>query len=1024
MALQQVVKKAVVDFFLCTLPCSCVILSTMLGFLFQMEPISLRHNNVESYMELLSQWLLEETRAQIQQNLVKVADMACTRIDIDSDIRPISKLSCLRRVTCTIDRNAFAMFERYKQPKTYHPAASDIVLLSTFAPQKTGDLFQADECFTLGVVQGGHMSGSSFEVIIYATTHGPVYAELVGGEKSWYAMKLESLVTCQRIWDSLHQPENTPLAQYVATYHSPQISETPVEESKLQKYCCTIRRLNLSQTEAVKRFIMRHLNPQQGYGVELIQGPPGTGKTSTLTAMLSATVCTSTRILVCAPTNTAVNEAARRFLLQNQRDQEDSQRVHFCSDYVHSACGVSSDSNSTCTPLRLGDIVMLGSEDRLAVEGSALKDIFLPLRVKRLLAALHPESGWEVLSRTFLFHLMEVSESTVKEPEQQTLDRIVIESVGRQVIGHGEVLCNDLPSSHLSTRRIKMIAAVSCSIRNLLELFTHENHNDGYTRLKEQSAAQDEVENDNNQRTKDLINDLKKSLSRPLKDSLVLSDDDDAQFSPNPYKDETVESCTHYSSDFIKESYTLLEILTANAEAPIFPPAAAKSADWVESECLSSASLVFSTVSSAALRIMKLGLPFSCVIVDEAAQLVEAESTIVLQMKDVKQLVLVGDQKQLPATVMSQLALKNGYARSLFERLQCLGHSCQLLNMQYRMHPTISAFPNKQFYNCKLKNSEDTLSENYGKLVYQKNIFGPYAFIDVSDGIEVNAGSSKKNVLEANLVLHLVKRVQDSVCANSKESGSSTKPITVGVISPYSGQVGFIKDQLCKSDSICKLEAGANVLDIEVKSIDGFQGKETDIIIFSAVRANQAGRIGFVDDERRMNVALTRGRHAVWILGSASTLCGHSKLWRNLVDDAKQVNCFFKATQVEWMSDVINIFKRHGSSSLQQGDGDERDMGTDRTINFCAQSSMAASPSGRSWEYEEPPQIDGPDWSSVSSFTTTSSPATRSLPHLTLGKRPRAGRDRGRWYKLNDSRSREPHHFRDERRPPQKHEWR
>lgn len=112
MALQQVVKKAVVDFFLCTLPCSCVILSTMLGFLFQMEPISLRHNNVESYMELLSQWLLEETRAQIQQNLVKVADMACTRIDIDSDIRPISKLSCLRRVTCTIDRNAFAMFER------------------------------------------------------------------------------------------------------------------------------------------------------------------------------------------------------------------------------------------------------------------------------------------------------------------------------------------------------------------------------------------------------------------------------------------------------------------------------------------------------------------------------------------------------------------------------------------------------------------------------------------------------------------------------------------------------------------------------------------------------------------------------------------------------------------------------------------------------------------------------------------------------------------------------------------------
>ena len=89
---------------------------------------------------------------------------------------------------------------------------------------------------------------------------------------------------------------------------------------------------------------------------------------------------------------------------------------------------------------------------------------------------------------------------------------------------------------------------------------------------------------------------------------------------------------------------------------------------------------------------------------------------------------------------------------------------------------------------------------------------------------------------------------------------SFSKPITVGVISPYSGQVCFIRDQLCKKDSIYDLAAGANVLDIEVRSIDGFQGKETDVIIFSTVRANQSGRIGFVDDERRMNVALTRGR--------------------------------------------------------------------------------------------------------------------------------------------------------------------
>lgn len=95
--------------------------------------------------------------------------------------------------------------------------------------------------------------------------------------------------------------------------------------------------------------------------------------------------------------------------------------------------------------------------------------------------------------------------------------------------------------------------------------------------------------------------------------------------------------------------------MTGQDEAPIFPKAAATSPDWLEAHCVENASVVFSTVSSVGLKIMKLGIPFSCVIVDEAAQLVEAETAIITQMKEVKQMVLVGDQKQLPATVMSQV---------------------------------------------------------------------------------------------------------------------------------------------------------------------------------------------------------------------------------------------------------------------------------------------------------------------------------------------------------------------------------
>lgn len=349
-----------------------------------------------------------------------------------------------------------------------------------------------------------------------------------------------------------------------------------------------------------------------------------TGKTSTLTAMLSPTVCTSTRILVCAPTNTAVNEAARRFLAQKQQDPQ----LHFCSDFVASASAA-----RCCTALRLGDIVMLGSEDRLAVEGSTLEAIFLPIRVKRLMTALHPDTGYVALVQTFVMKLTEIMEPTQNESvEERLVAHNVLRNFGLRLIAHGEVLCNDLPTPHLSSRRIKSITATSCCIRKLLGLLAREVNNG------EHSSEQDE-ERVNTEKVV-VIND---------------DDDDDApRFSPTPHREqEGSNSC--YSDEFTRACHNLLELFTATEVVPIFPQPAATSFEWVEAECLESASLVFSTVSSAGLRIMRLGLPFSCIIIDEAAQLVEAESTIIMQMKDVRQLILVGDQKQLPATVISQV---------------------------------------------------------------------------------------------------------------------------------------------------------------------------------------------------------------------------------------------------------------------------------------------------------------------------------------------------------------------------------
>lgn len=186
----------------------------------QIAPIPLRHSTAESYMELLSQWLLEETRAQLQQSILKIVDLASIGVKIDAEVRSMSKMKHgLRRMNCSIQRDAIRWS---KQAKTYRPAASDIVLLATFSPQKPAELLtQTDECITLGVVQGGHISGSSFEVMVSADTHTHVYKELKRGDTAWYAVKLESIVTCQRIWDSLHHIANTPLAEYIATYQKP-----------------------------------------------------------------------------------------------------------------------------------------------------------------------------------------------------------------------------------------------------------------------------------------------------------------------------------------------------------------------------------------------------------------------------------------------------------------------------------------------------------------------------------------------------------------------------------------------------------------------------------------------------------------------------------------------------------------------------------------------------------------------------------------------------------------------------------
>ncbi|KAG0219273.1 DEAD-box type RNA helicase [Mortierella sp. NVP41] len=271
---------------------------------------------------------------------------------------------------------------------------------------------------------------------------------------------------------------------------------------------------------------------------------------------------------------------------------------------------------------------------------------------------------------------------------------------------------------------------------------------------------------------------------------------------------------------------------------------------------------------------------FDTVIIDEAAQSVEISSLIPLKY-GCKRCILVGDPNQLPPTVISQLAAEYDYNQSLFVRIQKLAPtSVHLLSIQYRMHPNISVFPSREFYDSLLRDGPDMASKTEAEW-HRNPVFSPYRFFDVYDGREeIGLSQSHHNIAEAKAAVALL----EGLCNGNPTLNFFRR---VGVISPYKQQVRTLRDHFQRAFDKSILEA------VDFNTVDGFQGQEKDIIIFSCVRASANGSVGFLSDVRRMNVALTRARQSLFILGNAETL-RRKKIWGNLVRDAEERGFFTK----------------------------------------------------------------------------------------------------------------------------------
>ena len=196
------------------------------------------------------------------------------------------------------------------------------------------------------------------------------------------------------------------------------------------------------------------------------------------------------------------------------------------------------------------------------------------------------------------------------------------------------------------------------------------------------------------------------------------------------------------------------------------------------------------------------------------------------------------------------------------------------------MHPTIREYPGARFYDGRLEDGCSSSDRPPAAGFLWPDWDHPVAFVPI-DGSEIvdEESSSKSNMDEAAKVLSIV---------NDLLSAGDLTPSDIGVITPYNGQVRWLVELFEQAGGREENEPYAG---LEIKSVDGYQGREKEIIVFSAVRANDAGEIGFLKDRRRLNVALTRAKRGLIVLGNLKTL-RHDSTWRAWLDWAEERNFF------------------------------------------------------------------------------------------------------------------------------------
>ncbi|KAJ4958297.1 hypothetical protein NE237_025408 [Protea cynaroides] len=814
-----------------------------------LKEVPVSFSSSEHYVEIFRPLVLEEFKAQLQSSFSEASsseEMSCGSLSVLS----VERVDDFHLIRCVPDESDFATSRGLSE--------NDLVLLTKQPLQNS-----AHDVHMVGKVERRERDNkrrSNILVIRFYlqndTSRFNKAKRLLIERSKWFVSRIMSITPQLREFQALSSLSDIPILPIILKPTSHSLDYHDFKRVGLGTLTQPLQRIlkssfNDGQLQAISDVIGTH-DSKNDFELSLIQGPPGTGKTRTILAMVSVLLAKHSQQKndESKLKNSSLGPSSNSF--SNPRNSQSVAIARAWQDAAFARqLNEEAEKNSTSVESYGRGRVLICAQSNAAVD--------------ELVARISNQGLYGSDGQMYKPYLVRVGNAKTVHPNSLPffVDTLVDQRLAEEGMS-GSDAKNDLSGDSSMVLRSHLEKIVD-QIR-FYEAKRSESR-DGNSDPKSSSEGMAPTEDDAQELSNATIGTKLKRLYEQKKEIYIALS---AAQSREKKTTEEIKALKHKLRKSILQEAEIVVTTLSGCGGDLY---------GVCSESLLSHKFRSSSEHSL----------FDAVVIDEAAQALEPATLIPLQLlkSNGTKCIMVGDPKQLPATVLSNIASKYLYECSMFERLQRAGHPVVMLTKQYRMHPEISQFPSLHFYEKKLLNGDQMGSKSAS--FHENAYLGPYVFFDIMDGQEhhgKNSGAlSLYNECEADACIEVIRFLK-------KRYPSEFVGGRIGIISPYKSQVSLLRSRFSS------VFGPSITADMEFNTVDGFQGREVDILLLSTVRASglsskdpgiNSSIIGFVADVRRMNVALTRAKLSLWILGNARTLQTNQN-WSALLKNAKDRN--------------------------------------------------------------------------------------------------------------------------------------